>query len=255
MLQLPTLIIANSYPLSIVGLFALANRMLQMPMALFNSGLSQVFLKSASVDNSQKNIKNLVLKIFSRLMMFGLLPILVVSLIGEELFSIIFGSQWSEAGRYIQILSFWCFSAFLVQPLAHLINIFEKQKEGLIINIIRLLVRIGTLSYCVISQINIINTLTYFSIAGVLSNFIFLFYLLRLSKNSLKDIIFVSGRYIFVSAIFCMPLFIIKQLYNFPDFILILLSISLLIFYGLFSFMIDSGFRKLVYNAIFVEKR
>ena len=46
MLQLPTLIIANYYPLSIVGLFALANRMLQMPMALFNSGLSQVFLKA-----------------------------------------------------------------------------------------------------------------------------------------------------------------------------------------------------------------
>ena len=255
MLQLPTLIIANYYPLSIVGLFALANRMLQMPMALFNSGLSQVFLKSASVDNSQKNIKNLVLKIFSRLMMFGLLPILVVSLIGEELFSIIFGRQWSEAGRYTQILSFWCFSAFLVQPLAHLVNIFEKQKEGLIINIIRLLVRIGTLSYCVIFQINIINTLIYFSMAGVLSNFIFLFYLLRLSKNSLKDIIFVSGRYIFVSVIFCLPLLIVKQLYIFPDFILILLSISLLIFYGLFSFMIDSGFRKLVYNAIFVEKR
>ena len=134
--------------------------------------------------------------------MFGLLPILIVSLIGEELFSIIFGSQWSEAGRYTQILSFWCFSAFLVQPLAHLINIFEKQKEGLIINVIRLLVRIGTLSYCVIVQINIINTLIYFSMAGFLSNCIFLFYLLRLSKNSFRDIIFVSWRYLLASVIF-----------------------------------------------------
>ena len=119
----------------------------------------------------------------------------------------------------------------------------------------RLLVRIGTLSYCVIVQINIINTLIYFSMAGFLSNCIFLFYLLRLSKNSFRDIIFVSWRYLLASVVFCMPLFVSKQLYSFSDFILILLSISLLILYGLFSFMIDSGFRKLVYNAIFVEKR
>ncbi len=250
MLQLPILIISNYYSLSIVGLFALANRMLQMPMALFNSGLSQVFLKSASEDISKKNIKALVSKILPRLIMLGLLPLMLLSLIGEELFSMIFGNQWGEAGLYAQILSIWCFSAFLVQPLAHIINVFEKQKEGLIINIIRLAIRIGTLIYCVSIKINIIETIIYFSLAGAFSNFLFLFYLLKISGNTLKEFSSFSIKYFFYAVVFCSPLYIVQQFYNFAGFALIFLSIFLLFSYGIFILMIDNGFRKLVYKAI-----
>ena len=67
MLQLPILIISNYYSLSIVGLFALANRMLQMPMALFNSGLSQVFLKDY--------LMNYLNRIICKTIMYGLIQV------------------------------------------------------------------------------------------------------------------------------------------------------------------------------------
>ena len=182
--------------------------------------------------------------------MLGLLPLMLLSLIGEELFSVIFGNQWSEAGIYSQILSIWCFSAFLVQPLTHIINVFEKQKQGLIINIIRLAIRIGTLIYCVSIKMNIIETIIYFSLASAFSNILFLFYLLNISGNTLKEFSLPSLRYLFYAVIFCSPLFIMQQFYNFTEFVLILLSIFLFISYGTFILIIDNGFRKLVYKAI-----
>ena len=103
MLQLPILIISNYYSAMVVGYFALSNRMLQMPMALFNSGVSQVFLKSASENKSASDISTLVFKTLSRLIMIGVFPLLVIAIIGEDLFSIVFGNQWIEAGQYTQV--------------------------------------------------------------------------------------------------------------------------------------------------------
>jgi len=249
MLQVPVLILSNYYSANVIGYFALSNRLLQMPMALFNSGVSQVFLKNASENKSSLNISVLVLKTLSRLIMIGAFPCILIAIIGQDLFTLMFGSQWSEAGQYTQILSLWWFSAFLIQPLSHLVNVLEKQKQGLIINLARLIIRLGTLVYSAILFNDIFVTLILYSIAGFISNILYLFWLLKLSKCSIISALNSFLKYVFLSLVFSLPLIISIKVMGLTAIGKIAFSFLLFVLYILFIFYTDKGLRLLFYNS------
>ena len=250
MIHLPIIIISNFQTPLIVGFYALSNRVLQMPMALFNSGLSQVFLKNASDNKSNSLVGPLVTKTLIRLIMVSIFPIFVILLIGEDIFSFIFGENWISAGKYLQILSLWAFSAFLVQPLSQLVNVYEKQKEALIINIGRLFVRIGTLLLCLTYIDDFIITLFYFSIAGFISNILFLIWLLKLVGCSLRPINIAIMKYFFISLLFCIPIYLIMNFTSLETLYHILTSIFLMVLYLLYTIFSDHGLKNLLFESV-----
>ena len=250
MIHLPVIIISNFQTPLIVGLYSLANRVLQMPMALFNSGLSQVFLKNASDNKSNSLVAPLVTKTLIRLIMVSIFPIFLVLLIGEDIFSFIFGKKWVLAGKYLQILSLWAFSAFLVQPLSQLVNVYEKQKEALIINIIRLIIRLGILLFCLTYIDNFTATLFYFSIAGLLSNILFLIWLLKIVGCSLGPINVAIMKYTSISLFFCIPIYMIINFTNLATTYTILSSIFLMILYFVYTIFSDHGLKNLLFESI-----
>ncbi len=250
MIHLPIIIISNFQTPLIVGFYALSNRVLQMPMALFNSGLSQVFLKNASDNKSNSLVGPLVTKTLIRLIMLSIFPIFVILLIGEDIFSFIFGENWILAGKYLQILSLWAFSAFLVQPLSQLVNVYEKQKEAFFINIGRLLFRIGTLLICLIYNDDFIVTLFYFSVAGFISNVLFLIWLLKLVGCSLRPINIAVTKYLFISLFFCIPIYMIINFTNLETLYHILISIFLMILYLSYTILSDHGLKNLLFESV-----
>ncbi len=250
MIHLPVIIISNFQTPLIVGFYALSNRVLQMPMTLFNSGLNQVFMKNASENKSNSLVGTLVTKTLIRLIMVSIFPIFVILLIGEDIFSFTFGEKWIPAGKYLQILSLWAFSAFLVQPLSQLVNVYEKQKEALIINIGRLFVRIGTLLLCMIYIDDFIITLFCFSIAGFVSNVLFLIWLLKLVGCSFVPINIAIMKYFTISLFFCIPIYVIMNFANLGTVYNILFSILLMILYLLYTIFSDHGLKNLLFESI-----
>ena len=166
LIQLPVIILIHYFSASTAGYYALANRLLQTPMIVFNYSVGQVFLKDSTDTRVSGDIHLLVTKTLSRLIMIAIFPIIILALIGQDIFQLLFGSEWREAGLYVQVLSLWCFSAFIVSPLYHLINVYEKQNTGLLINIIRLIVRIGILIITAHLTNNPLITLILFSVSG-----------------------------------------------------------------------------------------
>ncbi len=250
MIHLPIIIISNFQTPLIVGFYALSNRVLQMPMAFFNFGLSQVFLKNASDNKSNSLITSLVTKTLIRLFMVSIFPIFVVLIIGEDIFSFTFGEKWVMAGKYLQILSLWAFSAFLVQPLSQLVNVYEKQKEALIINISRLIIRIGTLLLCLIYIDDFMVTLFCFSVAGFVSNILFLIWLLKLVGCSLIPINIAIMKYFSISLFFCIPIYLTSNYTRLETLYNILLSILLIILYLLYTIFSDSGLKNLLHESV-----
>ena len=249
MIQFPVILISNFQPIAVVGAFALANRILLMPMTLFNAGVSQVFLKNASDNKSVSYINNLIIKTLRRLLMLSIFPLIIITLTGEELFLVIFGNNWIEAGKYIEILSWWGFSAFLVQPLSQLIYVYEKQKEALIISFGRLIARLGTLSYCLVTNQDIISTLIYFSCAGLISNLFFLKWLMQITNCPFKRIFKDFTKYLVRSAAFSIPLIIFKYFFDSSSIQVLIISIVLTIFYGVYTILTDKGLKKLLVQS------
>ena len=57
----------------------------------------------------------------------GLFPFLLLTLIGKDLFGVIFGPRWEEAGVFTAILSLWAFFWFLSAPLSSVLDVLDEQ--------------------------------------------------------------------------------------------------------------------------------
>ena len=133
--QLPALLLAFYFSPKVVGFYALGKAVLSMPMRMVGGAVSQVFFQKASeAHNRTGNLSKVVEEVFNRLVSLGIFPILLLTLIGEDLFIVAFGAPWAEAGVYIQILGLWIFFQFISSPISTLFTVLEKQHYGLFFN-------------------------------------------------------------------------------------------------------------------------
>ena len=143
--QLPAFLLAYFFSPAIVGFYSLGFRLLQLPMSFIGSSISQVFFQRASRALSEGTLPALVESVFRMLVIIGMFPILILTIIGSDVFTVIFGRAWTEAGVYVQILSLWAFIWFISTPLSTIYVVVEKQHFGFHYNFFNLTTRLLSL--------------------------------------------------------------------------------------------------------------
>ena len=143
--QLPVLLLSSFFSPIVVGHYALGYRILQLPMNFVGTAIAQVFFQRASGAYIQGKLDIVVESAFRRLVMVGLFPVLTLTIIGRDLFSVVFGASWAEAGVYTQILSIWAFFWFISSPLSTVFRVLEKQEFLLKWNLFNLIIRFFSL--------------------------------------------------------------------------------------------------------------
>lgn len=144
-LQIPTFFLATYFNASVTGYYALGNGLLRLPMNMIGLSISQVFYQRATEAKSKGTLASVVEKTYSYLVKIGMFPLLIMTIIGKDLFMIVLGPQWSEAGVYTQILSVFTFFVFISSPLSNIFRLLEKQEYSLLINILIITTRIISL--------------------------------------------------------------------------------------------------------------
>jgi O-antigen/teichoic acid export membrane protein len=144
--QLPVLLLAVFFSQTLVGFYALAFRLIHLPMSLIGASLGKVFFQRASESkgDSTKLAKTTEV-VFKRLVALSLFPALLLSVIGRESFGVVFGHQWAEAGTYAQILSIWMFCWFISSPLSMVFALLERQGLAFIVHLTIFGTRIASL--------------------------------------------------------------------------------------------------------------
>lgn len=140
--QAPIIALAAIFGPSVVGLFGLAKSMVSLPVSLISNSVSQVFYSEiASIGKGNpKKIKELTLKLASKLAIIGLIPLIVLISLGPFLFTIAFGEDWHDAGVFARMLAIVAFAEFVIFPLGKVTGgVLEKPYIGLSINSIRLI--------------------------------------------------------------------------------------------------------------------
>lgn len=165
--QLPVFLLATFFSPMIVGYYSLSFIVLQMPTSLIGSAIAQVFFQRASEARFGCTLSLLVEDALHLLVVIGIFPLLSVAIIGSDLFAVIFGKIWVEAGLYAQILSIWAFLWFISSPLSTLWAVLEKQAFGIRVTLLNFMTRIISL---VLGGIvgNPILALGLFAFSGVL---------------------------------------------------------------------------------------
>jgi lipopolysaccharide exporter len=181
--HLPTVLLAFFFSPVIVGYYALGTSLIRLPINLIGSAIFQVFFQRASEANITGELGYIVENVFKRLVRFGLFPLLILTVIGQDLFVIAFGTRWAEAGFYVQLLSPWMFFVFLASPLSSLFEVLEQQRLALFCNIVLLTSRL--ISLLIGGYMGSARTaLLLFSISGILIYAWYSFLILHLSGTS-----------------------------------------------------------------------
>lgn len=165
--QLPAFLLAAFFSPVVVGFYSLGFRLLQLPMSFIGGSISQVFFQRASRAKSDGTLDSLVENVFRLLVVIGMFPILILTIVGSDVFTVIFGEAWAEAGVYAQILSIWAFIWFISSPLSTIYVVMEKQQFGFLYNLLNLTTRLLSLTIGgLLGSARI--ALVLFSISGIL---------------------------------------------------------------------------------------
>ncbi len=143
--QLPTFFLAAYFSSAVAGFYSVGNNLLRVPMSLVGSAIAQVFYPRAAEAKTDGTLARMVEITFYYLVVLGMFPLLVLTIIGKDLFVVVLGSRWAEAGVYTQILSVWTFFWFISAPLSNLFRLLEKQEFSLVLNIVIIVTRIISL--------------------------------------------------------------------------------------------------------------
>lgn len=144
--QLPAFLLSAFFTPAVVGFYSLGFRLLQLPMSFIGSSISQVFFQRASKAFAEGTLPSLVENVFRMLVVIGMFPILILTIVGSDVFTVIFGKAWAEAGIYTQILSLWAFVWFISSPLTAIYVVVEKYHFGFHYNFFNLITRFLSLT-------------------------------------------------------------------------------------------------------------
>lgn len=168
--QIPILFIASIYSGKAVGLYGFAQGIVSLPMFLIGNSVGDVFYSEASSIGKQnpQKLKTLSNSVFKKLFFVGLAPLIVLVFFSPSLFGLVFGDNWYEAGEYARILSFLSFAQLIFQPVSRIYDIFEKQKESLIITIVRVVLVFAIFSVSKMMGISYIFSISLYVLAMIL---------------------------------------------------------------------------------------
>jgi O-antigen/teichoic acid export membrane protein len=200
-LTAPAILVAMFFGMEAGGYYSRALALIQVPMFFLGDSIRDVFFSRAgSMKAAGEDISEFLDGIVRRVIGIILLPVLMVLLIGPEIFIVIAGKEWFAAGVYSRILTPWMFFGFISMPLGVLLYIHERQNVLLVYNILLIIARCVTLILGGVLHLGIETTLICFSLASAALSAWIVFYSLRLEKASLRRFLLHAGRYAAYSA-------------------------------------------------------
>ena len=181
--HLPPLLFAASFSASAAGIYMLANRVLSMPMQLIGRAISDVFFSNAAEANRNNQLGHLVANIHEKLAQIAMPPTLVLLLAGPELFTLIFGPDWRQAGVFTQWMSIYIYFQFITSPLSQIISVLEKQLQGALFQTTLMLTQLTGL---IIGSLysSLIISVALFSIGSAFCYIGFFVWIIKTTKNN-----------------------------------------------------------------------
>ncbi|MCF8053877.1 MAG: oligosaccharide flippase family protein [Deltaproteobacteria bacterium] len=185
--QLPPILFAALFGPVASGLYSLAHRVISLPASLLGDAIGQVFFGNAAETYRAGQHGPLVSQLQAKLIHIGMPLVLILILLGPDLFALVFGEQWRQAGEFSRWMAPWLFFGFVFSPLSTLFAVMERQKQFLMLQAILFITRlvaIGIGAY--IGNLSVMIML--FSGVSAICYFGFLFWVAHLAGNRAQSI-------------------------------------------------------------------
>jgi O-antigen/teichoic acid export membrane protein len=181
-LSVPLPFIAQYFGSKSAGEYALVQTVLAMPLGLVGASVADVFhARLANCVNHQSgNPKALFLKTALGLFAIGSVPCALLMLAGPQLFTWIFGHQWSEAGHFAAIIAPWGLAQVVVSPVSRVVWVLNGLRFKFFYDIFSLVLTVCALWGGHYVNMALLPTLAMLAWVSVLAYCIYFLILLRI---------------------------------------------------------------------------
>lgn len=183
--QLPPLMFAAFFSASAAGFYALAHRVLAMPMSILGDAIGKVFFSNAAASHREGRLAPMVEKVHRKLAEIAMPATLLLVIAGPDLFALVFGNNWREAGEFSRYMAPWLYMVFITSPLSTLFSILERQRLGLIFQALLFVVRGAAIFIGTYWLQALLPTVMLFSAVSALIWIVFLIWVFGISGNKL----------------------------------------------------------------------
>lgn len=236
-IQLPPLLFAAMFSTSSAGIFMLTHRVLTMPMQLVGRAIADVFFSRAAEARRHGNMGQLVADIHEKLVHIIMPLVLILILVGPDLFTMVFGSDWRQAGIFAQWMAIFLYFKFITSPLSQIVSILEKQIQGTIFQATLMATQLFGIIIGIIFK-NIVLSVALFSIGSAISYFGFLIWIICTTNNSISVIWRSSINALFWSLITLSPILVYLSLNKNNILLTICLAICVLFLIIRYSYLL-----------------
>jgi O-antigen/teichoic acid export membrane protein len=143
---IPVFVLALFNP-AVAGLYAFSIRVVRVPLIVVSTAVAGALRKEA-IDrvHGGQSLRPLFAMTTKTLTLLSLMPFVVVLLFAQPIFAVVFGQQWAEAGRVVQILSPGILLEFIGLPLAVFFLVTDTQRYTLAIQAAGFLLLVSALA-------------------------------------------------------------------------------------------------------------
>tara|TARA_R100001143_G_C3360179_1_gene134947 strand:- start:6303 stop:7703 length:1401 start_codon:yes stop_codon:yes gene_type:complete len=231
-LQLPALLYGFYFGASFVGFYALAHRVIAAPISVLGEAVSKYFLSESVGQNSGKKLKVNVLDTHLSLLRLSLPFFIMVAVIGEYIFNVVFGEDWAVSAHIAKLMIPWMLLVFTVSPLSIVYEITNNQKVGLAFNTLLFFCRLGIVIAGGFAGEPIFTVLAYSLVSAAIWAALLLWTFNHLLIN-FKEVLPDYFKAILFSALTCAP----SIIYKVTDYSQVLLLLLQPIFFSVYYYL------------------
>lgn len=177
--HLVNVLLSAVFTIASLGQLSLVQRALGAPSALIGDAVGQIYYRTATKEKVRSG--NATRTFYSTVVLLSLVAVpgfLVAYLVAPTLFEVIFGTEWRTAGQYAQAVIPLVAIRFILAPVTHTNNVFEKQRVALLWQLGLLVISLAAVGLSVILQFSIMQYLWLNTIC-VSAHYVLLFFILR----------------------------------------------------------------------------
>lgn len=138
--QAPLLFVASFFGVAVAGQLAIAKMLVSMPVTFISGALAKAaYGELASIKkNNPKEIQNVFKDVTKKLLIVSVIASISIFSLAPIILPTVLGSEWNQAGTFASYLSVYLVATIIAVPMPAFVNIFNKQREFLVWNILRL---------------------------------------------------------------------------------------------------------------------
>ncbi len=143
-IQFPIIMIAALAAPAEAGYLMMAMLVMQAPMSLIGTSISQVYLSRAPAEHREGRLGDFTVEVFSTLFKAGIGPLIAAGILSPLLFGLVFGTEWQRAGWLVVWMTPWFMLQFLAVPVSMALHVTGHQRAALKLQLAGLALRVAS---------------------------------------------------------------------------------------------------------------